>query len=180
METALPIKAGVTAPVYLSLDQHKEVLRFIKEVPSATQQLLMPVGTIKSGKSTLLHRVLPGMLAAALGDATLWPSTRGRPVLFTHQLRLGQDALGAAMNLQDALANFARDINVPFDEEATAAKALNNLPGNVEDFAKHIQAAGGELWLLLDELQAPILESNDTLTKDFTYMFKEVSSPGTH
>jgi len=178
METALPIKAGVTAPVYLSHDQHKKLLRFIKEEPSATQQLLIPVGTIKSGKSTLLHRVLPGMLAAAHGDATLWPSTRKQPVLFTYQFRLGHDALDAAMHLQDALANFARKINVAFDEEATATKALNNLPINVEDFAKRIQASGGELWLLLDELQAPILESNDAFMKDFTYMFKEVSSTG--
>jgi len=178
MVARLSYKDGVTVPVYLTVEQHAELERFIGEGPAPVPQVLMPVGTIKSGKSTILQQLIPGMLAAAV--ATRWPSTRRRPVLFNYKFPLGSSAEGAAMHLTRALYSFAQAIKVPFAKEATAGDALDNLPENVRKFAERIKAGGGELWLLLDELQAPGLGSTPTQAQRFTYVFKDVSRTDRH
>jgi hypothetical protein len=162
--------------VYFTAEQHQEVQRFIREEPSARVQALMIVGTIKSGKSTLLHEVLPGLLAAAY--ATRWPAGRPRPVIFKYAFPLGRDAEAAAAHLQDELGSFGRRVNVPFDKEPSPSAALNVLPTNLRIFAERIRAGGGELWLLLDELQGPGLGSTPLLAQYFTYMFKQVRTAG--
>jgi hypothetical protein len=75
-----------------------------------------------------------------------------------------------------ALAKFGRSIGVQFEQEATPQDALNNLPAALHEFAARIDAAGGELWLLLDEVQAPVLGSTPSLASDFTYTLKSVST----
>ena len=164
---------GVSVPVFLTTAQHAELERFIGEAPNPDPQVLMPVGTIKSGKSTIVRKLLPGMIAAAM--AAGWPSTRLRPVLFQYVFPLGRDAKGAAAHLQDALFSFGKKVNVPFTRESTPASALNMLPSNIGSFAECIRASGGELWLLLDEVQGPGLGSTPAQAQLFTHMFKEVS-----
>ncbi len=174
MQAELPRSANVQAPVFLTQAQHAELVRFIDEVPTQDPQLLMPVGTIKSGKSTVLRRVLPGLLAAA--HATRWSDGRKRPVIFTYEFPLGRDALAASVHLMSALAKFGRSVGVHFEQEATPQDALNNLPAALHEFAARIDASGGELWLLLDEVQAPVLGSSPSLASDFTYTLKNVST----
>lgn len=165
---------SVQAPIFLTLDQHAELARFIDEEPNQDPQLLMPVGSIKSGKSTVLRRVLPGMLAAA--HATRWPAGRKRPVIFMYEFPLGRDALAASVHLMSALAKFGRSIGVRFEQEAAPQDAFNNLPAALHEFASRVSSAGGELWLLLDEVQAPVLGSTPCVASDFTYTFKTVST----
>ena len=174
MQAELPRSANVQAPVFLTQAQHAELVRFIDEVPTQDPQLLMPVGTIKSGKSTVLRRVLPGLLAAA--HATRWPDGRKRPVIFTYEFPLRRDALAAAVHLRHALAEFGQSINVPFDQAPTPSAAFDTLPTALRKFATRVDAAGGELWLLLDEVQAPVLSSTPNLASDFTYTLKNVST----
>jgi len=159
--------------VFLTAAQHAGLERFIGEAPISDPQVLMPVGTIKSGKSTILRKLLPGMISAAV--AAGWPSTRLRPVLFHYEFPLGIDAEGAAVHLQAALADFGEEINVPFSRGNAQSPALYNLPNRIYRFAAKIHASGGELWLLLDELQAPGLGSPPAQAQHFTYMFKKVS-----
>lgn len=160
------------SPVFLTKEHHAELNRFVRKEPRVDPQVFMPVGTIKSGKSTIVKAVLPGMVAAAYASG--WPSSRLRPVIFTYEFPLGASAEDAAMHLSHALARFGRDINVPFDEESSAGAALDNLPINLEEFAECIEAGGGELWLLLDELQGPGLGSTPAMAQHFTYTFKQV------
>jgi len=96
-------------------------------------------------------------------------------VIFTYSFPLGVDAETAAMNLSHALASFARDISVPFDVEATPGDAFDNLPINLRKFCERISDGGGELWLLLDELQGPGLNSTPSVAARFTHTFKAVS-----
>lgn len=175
MTAELPLDDDSTAPVYLSKEQHSRLVRFIDEAPSTRPQLLMPVGTIKSGKSTVLSQLLPRMLAAAHSNSTRASRSRRRPVLFSYRFRLRLSAPEAARDLQTALANFARDIGLPFRKAATALDALGTLASKMEQFAKLIKEGGGELWLLLDELQAPILASEHEAAQDFTDVLKDVS-----
>ncbi len=143
---AVPLKRtgeAIWAPVYFSEEQIDMVRNFIRETPSAHPQALMLVGTIKSGKSTLLHQVLPGLIAAEHASPR-WQRRRPRPVIFKYSFPpLGFDAEAAAMDASRALANFARDINVPFDAEATPGDALDNLPINLRKFCERIAGAGG-------------------------------------
>jgi hypothetical protein len=164
---------GATAPIFLNSDQHKELLRFIEERPSRRPQLLMLVGAAKSGKSTLLHEVLPGMVAARASSSD-WPADRPRPVIFRYKFPLMADAEKAVVHLCDALIRFGRQINVPFQAERDGRAALNNLPINLEEFSRLISEGGGELWLLLDEMHAPIFNSSFGMAEDFTYMFKDI------
>lgn len=155
--TALALKPGESFPIFLTAAQHKELGRFIDETPGPTPQALMPVGTIKAGKSNIVERLLPGMITAAV--ATRWPSTRQLPVIFHYEVPLGCNAVAAAMHFSRALHNFGQDINVPFKLDTSGEAALDNIPGNICQFAERIRDAGGELWLLLDELQGPGLGS---------------------
>jgi hypothetical protein len=183
MEAQAPLETGVLAPVFLTAAQVVQINRFINEKPSARPQLLMPVGAIKSGKSTLLHKVLPGLLSAAYAEPQRWPAGRGRPVIFSYSFPLGADAEAAALHLHDNLGKFAAGIGVPFDElkcdpSDKPRRAFNTLPGAIHDFAKRVRDAGGELWLLWDELQAPILASTPSQADAFTQAFKDVSVCG--
>ncbi len=60
--TRLAQQDGVSVPMFLTAAQHGELVRFIRERPKKQPQALMPVGTIKSGKSTILRKLLPGMI----------------------------------------------------------------------------------------------------------------------
>ena len=175
MVAELPLEEGRAVPFFLTLEQHGDVEGFINSVPSTREELLMLTGTIKSGKTKLAHTVLPGMLSAAYANKARWRSTRRRPVIFTYSFPLGVNAEAAAMHLQRALAAFGRKINVPFDLDPTPADAFVNLGTALFEFASQIQAGGGELWLLWDELQAPVLASTPAMAQDFIYEFKAVS-----
>lgn len=135
----------------------------------------MLVGTVKSGKSTLLHTVLPGLIAAEYASGA-WPAGRPRPVIFAHTVTSSADAETAAYDLQAALAALGRTMDVPFNEEPTPRAALANLPAAVAHFAKGVRHSGGELWLLLDGLQAPQLSSTTLVARIFTEKLKMVSS----
>lgn len=134
----------------------------------------MPVGTIKSGKSTLLNKVIPGMLAVAYASGS-WPSDRGRPVIFEHAFAERENALEAVAALHGRLAAFGRAIGVPYLPPEKPNTALTLLTDCLLAFAKRVARAGGELWLLLDELQFPWLASTPAAAAAFTRTFKEVS-----
>ena len=168
---------GSTAPFFLTLEQYRELSRFIDEEPTTTEQLLMASGTIKSGKTKVVLTVLPGLLSAAYADTSRWPSARLRPVIFTYSFPLSTDAEAAAMDLQDALASFGRTINIPFDLDPTPRAALANLHTALFDFASRIRANGGELWQFWDELQAPVLGSTPAMAENFIHKLKHVSAP---
>lgn len=170
----MPLSRTRDAPVFLSKEQHTELQRFIREQPSARPQVFLPVGTRKSGKSTVLNELLPGMLAAAYQNG--WPSTRPRPVIFSHALMPIPGTEVWVMDLHHNLESFGRfEINVPFDKATTPDAALNNLPRNLEKFAERIKAGGGELWLVLDELQGPLLGATQAEAELFTDTIKQVS-----
>ena len=179
MVVELPLgHVGSSAPFFLTRAQHREMERFIDEAPSTREQLLMASGTIKSGKTKVVHTVLPGLLSAAYADKSRWQSARLRPVIFTYSFPLGMNAEAAAMHLEEAVARFGHTINVPFDMDPTPRAALANLPTALLEFASRIQARGGELWQFWDELQGPVLGSTPAMAQYFINTFKHVSARG--
>jgi len=192
MEAEVPRKStGTTrtAPVFFIEQQIDALRNFIREEPTETPKALMLVGTIKSGKSTLLRKVLPGLIAAeyaaaewqplrtllykGLHESVRWQPLRPRPVIFTYSFPLGADAETAAMHFCDTVDEFARQINVPFTMP-TRGSALNKLPSKLVGLCESIKDSGGEVWLLLDEIQGPGLGSPPATAALFTQTFKMV------
>jgi hypothetical protein len=145
----LPAAAG---PFFLEDMAHQQVMSWVKGHPSdaaADHKLLVLMGPIKSGKTAMLRKVLPGALAAqhaVEGGA--------KPVFFPFAFTLGQGPHGAALKLVEAAAAKAKAlgfelINVPTD----GVLALIGLPRIMSNLATGIAAAGGELVLLIDEAQ---------------------------
>jgi hypothetical protein len=131
-------------------------------------QMLMLTGTIKSGKTRVLDSVLPGLLAARFAAD---PRSR-RPVVFLHSFRLLAVAEESAINLVDRLLPFAQSLGLSLPLPHLPSGALSCFPDLLEKLAKHVHARGGELWLLFDELQAPIVASTPAGASAFVYQFK--------
>ena len=105
MVASLPLTLSMTAPFYLTLLEHYGLMRFLQEPPSIVPQMLMLTGPVKSGKSRIVHDVLPRMLAAQYAAA---PTTVRRPVIFRHTFALGASEEFASEGLVHALLECAR------------------------------------------------------------------------
>jgi hypothetical protein len=164
---------GGGAPIFLTPAELAGLTRFVGERRSDTPQMLMLTGTIKSGKSRVLNSVLPGLLAARLAKD---PRSR-RPVIFLHSFPLGAPAYIAARDLVGELIAFGESLGL---ELTTPPNALDRLPPLLLQLAKHVHARGGELWLLFDELQAPVVASTPADASYFVAKLKrtvELCSP---
>lgn len=138
---------GEPSPFFLSIDALKQLRDFVVEKPSNQPQLLVLVGPVKSGKTAVLHRILPALIAADHRDCH-----SPRPVIlrFSFNLRAGP-ALAAKQLLDDAAgiaASFRVHVKVPDIEGAYSGFAYL-----MKEIAEGVQANGGRLWLLLDECQ---------------------------
>jgi len=132
----------------------------------------------------VLETVLPGLLAARLAAD---PRSR-RPVVFLHSFRLNAPVEESTRNLVERLLDFADVVCVAHASSPGAIAllsssptfALSTLPDVLERLAKHVHAGGGELWLLFDELQAPIVASTPAGASSFVHVLKravELCSP---
>jgi hypothetical protein len=167
MVASLPLTRSAVAPFYLTPLQHHGLVRFLREPASTAPQMLMLTGPVKSGKSRIVHDVLPRMLAAQYAAA---PTTVRRPVIFRHTFALGAAEDAAAECLVDSLIECARSEGVAL--RRPYGKGLHILPAVAQQVARVVQRAGGELWLLLDELGAPIVASTPAGASAFTQQLK--------
>ena len=155
-------------PFFLTPAEHAGLARFVDEGRSDVPQMLMLTGSIKSGKSRVLGTVLPGLLAARLAAA---PQSRRRPVVFLHSFPLDAPVDVAARDLVDRLLYFAQSQGASLPPPPCA---LSSLPDVVLQLAGHVHAEGGELWLLFDELQAPVVASTPAEAAFFVNKFKRI------
>jgi len=130
------------------------------------QKLLLIAGPVKSGKTHLL-RLLPRLLR---------PDSRRKPVVFQFTFPLGVPVAFAAHSLARTIAMTARELGMTVaDPQWDGLGALTSLQTCVGQFAKGIAAAGGELILLLDEVQAPLLSAESPADADsFASMLKAI------
>jgi hypothetical protein len=165
------------APFFLTRAELTGLERFVGERRSDTPQMLMLTGTIKSGKTRVLTTVLPGLLAARLAAD---PRSR-RPVVFLHSFRLNAPVEESASYFADELVAFAASVGLSLPPPTNAPmNALNRLPALLRQLAEYVHSEGGELWLLFDELQAPIIASTPRGASTFIYVLKravELCSP---
>jgi hypothetical protein len=167
MVASLPLTHTVAAPFYLTPLEHSRLVGFLEEPPSRTPQMLMLTGPVKSGKSSIVHDVLPRMLAARYASA---PTTVRRPVIFRHTFVLGAAEERAAESLVARLMECAHKEGVTVYKPLTSS--LDAIPYVAAELAQAVHQAGGELWLLFDELGAPIVASTPAGASMFTQQLK--------
>ena len=167
-------------PFFLTLSQHMALIRFTREAPSQRKpQMLMATGAIKSGKTALVHEIVPRLVVAeylSAGASGALPSAAPprRPVFFKYTFPLGTPAADAASDFVRALTLFTLALGLPqpLRVSRTPAEALQDFPHVIEELALRVHASGGVLWLLLDELQAPIVASTPSQASVFMEQFK--------
>ena len=171
MVASLEGSPGVAArrPFYLTLQEHAQLLRFLKEAPTDTPQMLLLVGPAKAGKSRVALGIIPRMLAALHASA---PHARRVPVPFSFTFPLGVPAERASQHLVEALLAFARARGCRLAE--APGGGLMALPRVAAAVAQHTHASGGELWILLDELGAPLVASTPSDAEEFTGQLKSL------
>ena len=164
-------------PFFLTFAEHAGLRSFVEDQnePRDLPQMLMLTGTIKSGKTRILKSVLPGLLAARL---VADPRSR-RPVVFLHTFPVGAPVDVAAHDLAGNLVAFSATVGLSLPSPRPP-DALNRLPALLQQLTEHVRAEGGELWVLLDELQAPIVASTPADASYFVAKLKlavELCSP---
>ena len=175
-----PPCAPVPLPFFLTLREHGELQAFLAAHPArallpralATPSMLMVTGTTKSGKTRILHHVIPRMLAEEHAAAARTPLPRRRPAVFAYTFPLQLPAHQCAQHLVRALQDFGRAQGCPLPP-AHSEQPLHDLPCMAAALAQHLQARGEELWLLLDELGAPIVASTPADARSFTLALKD-------
>lgn len=145
---------GTKGPFFLEELAHQKVLSWASGPTSdcrseSSEKLLVLTGPAKSGKTALLKILLRVVAARFKKEAD-----RRYPVGLDFAFTLGERPQEAALSLCEAAAAAAKDIGfeislVPTDGEG----ALADIARVMQDLAKGIHAAGGELILLLDEVQ---------------------------
>ena len=157
-------------PFFLTPAQLSTLEYFLqRRPPFDTPHMLMVTGTIKSGKTRMLTTIIPRLLSLYYARAA---AGHRRPVIFFHTFALGAPAEAAAETLLASLLAFARAQGI--DLPRPAGKASDQLPGAAQALAEGIHHAGNKLWILLDELGAPIVASSEFEAARFVQLFKDV------
>jgi hypothetical protein len=163
----------VPHPFFLTQLQHANLEYFLQRAPPFdTPSMLMLSGTIKSGKTRILTSIIPRLLSLYYERAPAAAGHRRRPIIFHHSFTLGIPAERAAETLLASLHSFASEQGIVLPMSAGAAS--DHLPRAAEALAEGIHHAGNKLWLLFDELGAPIVASSELEAVRFVQLFKDM------
>ncbi len=172
-------------PFYLTPREYMMLATFIDSPKTDLPKWLLLTGPIKSGKTAIAQSILPRLLSAKYHAALQQyssepnaPTPPHRPVIHAFTFSTGVHAEGAAGALVDSLLTRAAQLRVPLTRPI--GPALDILPAVVAALGEAVQDEGGELWLILDELGAPIVASTPPDALAFSRVLKrilEVSAP---
>lgn len=147
--TTRKLPDGTLRPFYLLPDAYKQLQDFVSEAPaSETPQVLVLTGPVKCGKTTVLHHVLPSIIA----DAYRHKKTP-EPVILRFTFDLKTRPADAALSLLEAAKKIASAKGLPLELEYQPGWALRNLDSSLGTLAFYLKRNGAQLWLLLDECQ---------------------------
>jgi hypothetical protein len=159
-------------PFFLSPTQLSVLEHFLQGGPPCDMpSLLMVTGTPMSGKSRILTAIIPRLLSLYYARA---PAAAGHrcPIIFYHCFDPGAPAGEAAEQLVARLQHFASEQGIDLPEPI--GTAFDHLPRTAQALAEGIHQAGSTLWLLFDELGAPIVASPEREAARFVQLFKDL------
>jgi hypothetical protein len=177
MVANLRLSSKVVLPIMLTLGEYDDLVTFIKEEPALNEpRLLMPVGTIKSGKSTIVAHVIDRLTVALrqadARDGGAGLSSRPPPVFLKFSFKPRCTTEDAAREFLDELQQFAREHGIAVASRTHTS--LSALPHQTARVAAAVHKLGFEFWLLLDEVQGPILGSDAAAADTFAATLKQV------
>ena len=150
-DTKMRVAELPSGPFFLERAQFQLLRRFAEGKPQRDRpKLLAVVGPVKSGKSAVLMDVLPGLFASAHAKAAGDGPT---PVIFPFTFDEADAPEAAALRLLSSASRFASTIGLTLVVPATTQLALLTLGDVMGELARKVHEDGGELCILLDELQ---------------------------
>ena len=160
-------------PFFLTPAQLQCLVHFLtRGAPFDSPSMLMVTGTIKSGKSRIVADIIPRLLALHHAQAPPAHASHRRPVLFHHAFSEGMPGAAAADNWLQLLLAFAHGLGIPLERPAGVGTA-QALPVVAAALAARLHDRGEKLWLLLDEVGAPIVASPAREADAFVQLFKD-------
>ena len=158
-------------PIFLTMEEYRGLSQFLMKAPNVNApQMLMLLGTIKSGKSTLLQAIEP--LVVALREDNPQMHNRPLPAFFKFEFAQRCQAAAAAANLASALRDFARLHGIAL--QGRDSDPIHHVAAVAGELAKGFGSIGRDLWLLFDEAQGPILGSTVGEADAYMHVFKQV------
>ena len=158
-------------PFFLTPKQLRVLENFLKRGPlHDVPNMLMVTGTIKSGKSRIVADIIPRLLSLHYSQA---PAATRRPVFFHHEFTAGESGADAAARWLHSLHSFSLSLGIPLARPVEGDRAMWVLPGAALTLARRIHKDGGQLWLLFDELGAPVVASKPKEAEAFVQLFKD-------
>lgn len=166
-EPVVEARVGTRPPFFLAPMVLEKLQAFVDEPPNRTEQFLAVTGAVKSGKSAILSHVLPALIA-------LRHATRSRkPAVFVFTFRQATTFQPAAYSLYLALSDFGKLLGININIR-TVDQAYATLAADFKTLAQAVLAAGCQLYVLLDEIQAPIVSSTPADAQRFVAEFKSI------
>ena len=160
-------------PFFLSPTQLAQLMNFLTREPLFdSPSMLMISGTIKSGKTRIVSDITPRLLSLLFSQAPA--ALRRRPVIFHHLFTLGEPAAAASERLLRGLLSFSNSLGIAAKKPEDPATFC--LASTARALAKRVHEDGGQLWLLLDELGAPVVASTPGEARAFIQLFKDTLS----
>ena len=123
------------------------LMRFIDGHSMVTEHLLLLMGPIKSGKSTVLSEVIPGLIMANLKDGV------PRPAFLIHVFGPTSEPDDAAHSLLLAAQRLASQLGIPLRVGDRPHDSLLTMDVTLGELADAVARQGRRLWILLDEVQ---------------------------
>jgi len=158
-------------PYFLSATAFHTLEQFVQVPETHRSQLLLVSGTIKSGKSTLVKSIIPGMVLAAARAA------EPRPVFMHVTLGVRLPATDAAAQVVVSACSLANAFGIALPESLASylVAPLRRMAEVVRALSLELRHRHCMLWLLFDELGAPFTASTPPDMRSFANQFKTVS-----
>ncbi len=140
---------GAPTPFFLDEAAFGQLEGFVRERPSLEPQLLVLAGPVKSGKTAVLHSVLPSLIA----DAYRAGKTP-RPFILRFSFDLRSRPEAAALALLERAREASAGLGITLSISTDTGWALRHLDWVMTTLARALaEQRGAQLWLLLDECQ---------------------------
>jgi hypothetical protein len=144
--------SSIVGPMFLPKLAHDQLARFVSHsmrMAMEPSEALVFLGPPKSGKTAVLHELLPRMVAAHPSDFT--------PVFVRVTFEFGDTPERATKRIWEALRDvanafdFHRQVDIP--DKTTFEHSCFEVPILIERLAHSFEYNKRQLWLLLDEFQ---------------------------
>lgn len=142
---------------------------FISHRPTSLPSVLTITGPIKSGKTSFLNKVVPGLVVAHQHI-----NGGPRPVFLKHSFTEGAGAKIASTQLLESVHSFGKSLGLDVRGALISPQSESAFVDAICMITNSVQEDGGELWVLLDEMQAPFIaaSSADDNLSLFSSLFK--------